>query len=242
MKNLLRRLLRRVGVDVHRYHPNTSRHRAMQLMMRRLSIDLVFDVGANTGQFAQEVLDSEFAGRIVSFEPLSSAHSILLSKSEPIANWRVHPRAAIGDVNGVVEIKISENSVSSSLLPILNSHITSAPESKVIGTELVPLVRLDDVAFEYLRGARFVLLKIDTQGFEWQVLDGANGLLSHIAAVQLELSLVPLYDGQHSWREHIDRMDALGFQLYFTYPAFTDANTGQTLQWDATFVRRALLN
>ena len=106
---------------------------------------------------------------------------------------------------------------------------------------MVSVIRLDDVSAGYLRGAKAVLLKVDTQGFEWDGADGAVETLGKVAAVQLELSLLPLYGGQRLWRDYVDRMEGLGFQLYFVYPAFTDEHTGQTMQWDAMFVRTSLL-
>lgn len=237
----LRGLLRRAGFDLRRYHPSSSQHCAMQLLLRRLQIDLIFDVGANTGQTAEELYGSSFEGRVVSFEPLAAAHAELVHKTMKYPRWTVHSRAAIGAAPGEVTIHVAANSVSSSVLPMLQSHLDAAAGSQTIGTEEVAVVRLDDVVGVYLQGAKAAMLKVDTQGFEWDVLDGAALTLAKVAAVQLELSLVPLYGGQRLWRDYVDRMDAVGFQLYFAYPAFTNERTGQTLQWDGVFVRKSIL-
>lgn len=237
----LRRLLRRVGFDLRRYHPSSSHHCASQLLLRWLQIDLVFDVGANTGQTGEDLFGAGFAGRVVSFEPLAAAHAELARKAAQHAGWTAHPRTAVGAAPGEVTMHVAANSVSSSVLPMLQSHLDAAAGSQTIDSEVAAVVRLDDVAAGYLHGAKAVLLKVDTQGFEWQVLDGATQTLGKLAAVQLELSLVPLYGGQRLWREHVERMERLDFQLYFAYPAFTDERTGQTLQWDAMFVRKSLL-
>ena len=213
----------------------------MQLLLRRLRIDLVFDVGANTGQTGEELFGSGFAGRVVSFEPLAAAHAELVRKAMKNPRWAVHPRAAIGASPGEVTLHVAANSVSSSVLPILQSHLDAAAGSQTIDTEVVAVVPLDAVAGGYLHGAKAALLKVDTQGFEWEVLDGAAKALREVAAVQLELSLLPLYAGQRLWCDYVDRMDGLGFQLYFAYPAFTDTHTGQTLQWDGMFVRKSLI-
>ena len=238
----LRSLLRRAGFDVRRYHPSSSQHCAVQLLLRRLQIDLVLDVGANTGQTGEELFGSGFTGRVVSFEPLAAAHAELVRKAALQPRWTAHPRAAVGAAPGEVTINVAANSVSSSVLPMLQSHLDAAAGSETVGSEAVSVIRLDDVAAGYLQGSKAAMLKIDTQGFEWEVLDGAVQTLGKVAAVQLELSLVPLYGGQRLWRDYVDRMERLDFQLYFAYPAFTDTHTGQTLQWDAMFVRKSLLD
>ena len=237
----LRNLLRCAGFDLRRYHPSSSQHCALHMLLRHLQIDLVFDVGANTGQTGEELFGSNFPGRVVSFEPLAAAHAELARKAERYPRWTVHPRVAVGAASGEVTVNVAANSVSSSVLPMLQSHVNAAPGSQTIGSEFVSVIRLDDVSAAYLLGSKAAMLKVDTQGFEWDVLDGAASTLAKVAAVQLELSLVPLYGGQRLWRDYVDRLDALGFQLYFTYPAFTNEHTGQTLQWDGVFVRKSIL-
>jgi FkbM family methyltransferase len=237
----LRRLVRWAGFDLRYYHPVSSQHSALQLLLRSLQIDLIFDVGANTGQTAVDLFGSGFCGRIISFEPLATAHAELARKAALHPRWTAHPRAALGATPGEVKINVAANSVSSSVLPMLQSHLDAAANSQTVGSESAPVIALDDVAPAYLKGSRAAMLKVDTQGFEWEVLDGAAQTLKNVVAVQLELSLVPLYSGQRLWREYVDRMERLDFQLYFLYPAFADVRTGQTLQWDATFVRRSRL-
>jgi FkbM family methyltransferase len=205
--------------------------------MRKFEIDLVLDVGANIGQFASEIRQCGYAGKIVSFEPLSQAHAELLQTSAGDPMWDAYPRCALGDHNGEVEINIAGNSQSSSILPMLESHRSAAPESEYQGKEIVPIKTLDAIAGQYLKDARAPFLKIDTQGFEWQVLDGARDTLPHIKGVLVELSLVPLYGGQHLWREVIDRLEAEGFILWAFNPVFSDQIMGRTLQVDGVFYR-----
>ncbi len=81
------------------------------------------------------------------------------------------------------------------------------------------------------------MLKIDTQGYEWQVLDGAVATLPRITAVLIEMSLVPLYEGQHLWLEIIARLEAMGFKTWSLQPGFVDPSTGRTLQVDGMFCR-----
>jgi len=241
-KRIIKSMLRNVfGLEVFwaKNLPHTAAQiSAMQIVvsLRKFDIDLVLDVGANKGQFASEIRQCGYAGKTVSFEPLSQAHRELLLSSAADPMWEAFPRCAIGDHNGEVEINIAGNSESSSILPMLESHRSAAPESAYQGKEIVPIKTLDAVAGPYLKDVRAAFLKIDTQGFEWQVLDGARDTLPHIKGILVELSLVPLYEGQHLWREVIDRLEVMGFTLWAFKPVFSDLSQGRTLQIDGVFL------
>lgn len=238
LKDLVRQIFRKLGLVVHRYVPPVPPPPLPIISsLRKFKIDLILDVGANTGQFASEIRQGGYAGRIVSFEPLTQAHAELQQTSEGDPLWDVYPRCALGDHDGEVEINIAGNSQSSSILPMLETHRSAAPESAYQGKEIVPIKTLDAVAGQYLKDARAAFLKIDTQGFEWQVLDGARDTLPHVKGILVELSLVQLYEGQRLWREVIDRLETAGFTLWGFKPVFSDQATGRTLQVDGVFYR-----
>jgi FkbM family methyltransferase len=205
--------------------------------LNRFEVDLVFDIGANVGQFSSELRFFGYKGKIVSFEPLSKAHSELQRVSFGDSEWEIYSRCALGDHNGETEINIAGNSQSSSLLPMLDSHLSAAPHSAYVGRESVPLLTLDSVAPEYLAKYKNPFLKIDTQGFEWQVLGGAKNVLPHMRGVLLELSLIHLYEGEHLWREMIDHLESEGFILWALQQVFTNPLDGRTFQVDGIFFR-----
>jgi len=239
LKHLVRQVFHKMGLDIHRYvAPAPLPLSQIISSFRKFEIDLVLDVGANIGQFASEIRESGYAGKIISFEPLSSAHSSLLQASTGDPKWDVYPRCALGDHDGEVEINIAGNSYSSSLLPMMESHRSAAPDSEYQGKESAPIKTLDSVAEEYLKNSRAPFLKIDTQGFEWQVLDGARTTLPQIKGVLLELSLVPLYEGQHLWMDLLKRLEGEGFELWTFEPVFSDPRDGRTLQVDGIFYRK----
>ena len=124
---------------------------------------------------------------------------------------------------------------------MLKLHSSAASRSAYIDSEKVPLARLDSVACTYLRPDNMLFIKIDTQGFEWPVLDGASETLHQASGLMCELSIHPLYEGQRLWRDIVDRLDCLGFMLYALQEGFTDPRSGQTLQLDAIFLRPELL-
>ncbi len=205
--------------------------------LNRFDVDLVLDVGANVGQFASELRSVGYKGNLVSFEPLSAAHTALSKAAGGDPKWRVQPRSAIGDYDGEIEINIAGNSVSSSVLTMMEAHSSAANDSAYVGAEKVPIFRLDTVAPVYLAKSSRPFLKIDTQGFEWQVLDGTCETLPHVQGVLCELSLVPLYEGQRLWMDMIHRLETEGFTLWSIQKGFTDPRDGRTFQVDAIFFR-----
>jgi len=233
----LQRAMRSIGIDLRRYRPAASEFGRLSSMLACHNVDLVLDVGANTGQFARALRRAGYTQRLVSFEPLSIAHVQLLQASRNDSKWEIAPRAAIGDREDEIEIHIAGNSVSSSALKMLNSHIVAAPDSAYVGSERVPLSRLDTAARSYLKPDTVPFLKIDTQGYEDRVLDGATELLHKAKGLQMELSFVPLYEGQKLFDDLVERLRTLGFSIWAVWPGFCDPQTGRMLQIDATFFR-----
>jgi FkbM family methyltransferase len=233
----VKKTLRRAGIEAHHFTPSASPAAQLAAALRFFGIDLIFDIGANTGQFAKQLRVSGYTGRIVSVEPLSMAHSKLMRDSRYDPKWHIHTRCAIGDHVGEIDLNISSNSVSSSVLPMLPAHSRAESDSAYVGNELVPLTTLDLVIPDYLDRACAPFLKIDTQGYEWFVLDGAVEALPAMRGILIELSLVPLYEGQRLWQECIDRLEAEGFLLWALQPVFVDPANGQSLQLDGLFFR-----
>jgi FkbM family methyltransferase len=239
MKSFLHRALQRFGYDVHRHHAGASAEAQLAAALRSRAFNLVLDVGANAGQFGLKLRGHGYRGRIVSFEPLEEPRRQLIETAAEDGLWEVAERAAIGDRDGEVEIHVSANSYSSSALDVLDTHLRTAPDSRYVGIERVPLRRLDGLDPPYLRPDSIALLKIDTQGYEDRVLDGAAGILPRIAGIQLELSLLPLYAGQKLLPEMLERLRSLGFALWGAWPALADTDTGRLLQVDAILFRPA---
>lgn len=203
----------------------------------RFGCDLVLDVGANTGQYAARLRELGYGGKILSFEPLPDAHAQLLARAAADPLWEVHPRCALGAAAGTGALNVAGNSVSSSLLPMLDLHAAAAPRSIYIGQVETPVTTLDALLESSAGLARRLYLKIDTQGFEAEVLAGCAEVLPRIHAVEIELSLAPLYAGQQSWRWFIDFFESRGFDLWELRSAFRDPRDGRMLQMDGIFRR-----
>jgi hypothetical protein len=120
---------------------------------------------------------------------------------------------------------------------MLASHELAAPNTGYIGIETVPILKLDSIAHKILLNYKKPFLKIDTQGYEWSVLDGVENSISKIHGVLLEMSLVPLYENQYLWEDLILRMNKSGFTLWGIQPGFNDPLSGRSYQVDGIFYR-----
>lgn len=235
IKHKLKRFLWKVGYDISKFRPTSHPIAMRRQIISSYKIDTIIDIGANTGQFARRMRsDINFSGRILSFEPLSSAFHTLQENAKNDPDWEVF-NFAIGDTEEKQEINIAGNSYSSSLLNMLPSHLKSAPESKYIGKETICIKTLDSIFGNLCTTSKNIYLKIDTQGFENKVLKGAENSLKHIDTVQMEMSLVPLYDGEMLLNEMCGIMSKKGYALISIEPAFSDPASGQLLQVDGIF-------
>lgn len=196
-------------------------------------IDLVVDVGAAGGSFGREVRAHGYAGRIVSFEPLSESYDALASSIARDPLWEAR-QCALGEDAGEAVLHVAGNLDSSSLLPMLDAHLEAAPTTAEVRTETVRVSTLD-AEFAGL-DARAPYLKVDTQGFEGPVLRGGPRLLDAVVGLQLELSFVPLYDGGMLIDEAIAFAYDHGFRLASVEQGFA-ASDGRILQIDGVFFR-----
>ena len=167
-------------------------------------INLIYDVGANDGGFAMLKRKEGYRNNIVSFEPLGQAYKALKNNALNDEKWKVHKRVAIGASEGATLINVSGNSYSSSLLPMLNTHLEAASESKYISNEDVEIITLDSIFKQYYHRGDTVAVKIDTQGYESQVLEGLERHFNDVALFQLELSIIPLYEKQELFEYFFD--------------------------------------
>lgn len=219
-------------VVIDRLSRTTPARRAR--FLHDLQITTVLDVGAHVGEYAQELRRFGYNGRIESFEPLPAAFQRLQDRSAGDQRWHCH-QLALSDNAGAVELRVAGNEVSSSLLPMLRRHVEAAPGSAQGDTVQVATARLHDLA---LIGHDRTSLKIDTQGYERHVLDGAAESLANVLLIEIELSLEPLYEGAPDYRTMIDYLAARGFQLVWLQRGFEDARTGELLQCDGFFRRQ----
>jgi FkbM family methyltransferase len=234
---LPQRLARRLGYDLTPRRKARPHEAQLAAVLARFQISCVLDVGANVGQYAAMLRERGFAGRIVSFEPLADAHAALGKRAAADGRWQIAPRLAIGDRDGEVELEVSAESDMSSILSQSDLLRQISPSSAVLRRERVPMARLETAARPYLEPGDRIFLKIDTQGFEPQVLAGAGSLLARLCGLQLEMSLVPCYQGEVGFRAMLDRLAAAGFEPYLFIPGYFERKLSRQLQLDGVFMR-----
>lgn len=241
VKQLLKKALRRAGYVISsydfRYDPSAVRMRFLTSM----GINLIFDVGANAGQYAGHMRTLGYSGRIISFEPLSSAFEKLRVRSAIDPDWEA-VNCALGSCDDIAEINISKNSWSSSLLDMLPAHVEFAPESAYHGKEKIIVRALDSIIEDYYRTGDKLFLKIDTQGFGLRVLQGAEKSLERIVGIHMEMSLAPLYKDEPLLGELVLYMQRKGFILVYIEPEFYNLKTGQQLQVNGLFLKSESLS
>jgi FkbM family methyltransferase len=202
-------------------------------------IDVLFDVGANAGQYAKDSRRQGYRGKIISFEPLPDAHEKLTKNSKKDPLWFVHERAALGSKKGSGIINVSENSYSSSFLKITQKLLSNTPDTRYIKKINVEITTLDSIFNSYVKKSNKVFLKIDTQGFESEVLKGSVKSLRNISGIQLEMSTEPLYQKQKTYEYFLTFLKKYNFRLWSIIPGYWNTKTGQMLQFDGIFIKKA---
>ncbi len=207
----------------------------MLAQMTRQGVDLVLEIGANKGAFAQSLRAVGYTGKIISIEPLSAAFAVLQGKCAQDGNWDCL-NLAIGEVDAETTINVSANSYSSSLLPVRARTLQIEPRIGYVAQETVILRRLDSL-LPTLTDAQRIFLKIDAQGSEQNVIEGGRSIFDRIAMVQMELAWTPSYEGQAEMGHTVDTMRELGLEPGSVAPSWTDRATGLMPEIDVTFFR-----
>lgn len=227
VKRGVRRALRRFDRDISRFSASPAGRRLRILELA--GVDLVLDVGANAGQYGAALRESGFRGRIVSFEPQPEVFARLFELASGDPAWTCQ-NIALGDREGSAELGVGKLSRMSSLLPLRPSLDSGARIT-------VPVRRLDAIARDVLRPDDRPLLKIDTEGYELEVLRGAGAVLRQVRVVEAELLLEPIYEGQPRLDAVIDHLASEGFRLADLVPGYFHWETGRLTYADGIFTR-----
>lgn len=203
----------------------------LKQLLEMLDVNCVLDVGANQGQFAQELRAIGYSGWIVSFEPVGHIFGILAERFAKDQKWK-GLQLALGREDTFAEIYVHELSVMSSILKSIRDEHTTRKES-------IPVRRLDGVLpgiVEQISEPRF-FLKMDTQGFDLEVFSGAQNSLKHIVGMQSELSVQPLYEDMPHYTQVLNAYEEAGFEL-FNLSVVNRIQSGGLLEVNAFFLNR----
>lgn len=236
IKQWIIRLARRRGYDIVRYSLQSHSDTRFIKLLSDHSVNVILDIGANTGQYGDFLRSLGYRGKIISFEPLSTAFADLREKAQHDRDW-VCEHVAIGATSGRTLLHVAANSQSSSILEMLPQHSESAPSSRYIADEEIELKTVDAVVQLYCRDTDRIFLKVDTQGYERRILEGARNSFPHIKGLELEMSMVPLYKGETLFHDMVPYVGTQGFTLMSLEPVFFHPHTGQLLQVNGIFFR-----
>jgi FkbM family methyltransferase len=236
-KRLLVRALRSRGYEIVRRQDVHSLREHLHYVLGGEGIDCVVDVGALRGDYGSFIRSAGYAGPIVSFEPVEDSYRQLVRNSADDPAWTAH-RLALGSGEEVREIAVAAAPEFSSFRPRTDYGAQGfAAQTEVAHTERVEVRRLDAVAHDVLPAdARRLFLKLDTQGWDLDVLEGATGVLDRIAALQVELSVLPIYKGTPTYLEALEEVTRLGFRLTDAVPIVRDRRH-HVIEFDSVLVR-----
>jgi len=230
-QSTVQRVARASGYEIGHYRPRGSRRaRAIE----RARVEMVLDVGANIGTYGEELREFGYRGRIMSFEPRLEPYRQLTVQADADPLWTAY-NTALGPAQDVARINLAGNGASSSLRPMTQLHVDALPTSRYHGDEEVSVRRLDDFT-DGIEGG--LMLKLDVQGFEREVLGGAQDTLRRTAIVECELCVRELYTGQALLPELTAFFTDHGLELTALDPEFTDVATGEILAFDGIFHRQ----
>jgi FkbM family methyltransferase len=226
------RLARRLGYEVRQYTPLRSFAAAREQLLD--GIDVVVDVGANAGQYGEGLRELGYRGRLVSLEPVPEAYAELERRAAADAAWEA-VRVAASDADGELTINVTGDSRSSSVLA-RNERFADKPGWAPRDSVQVAARRLDGLVGELLRDGERAYLKLDVQGYESHVIEGAGDALRRFEAIELELSITPLYEGQPGLTEMLPLLAARGFRPVCLEPILLD-DEGLLMEMDGLFAR-----
>jgi FkbM family methyltransferase len=233
----IKNIFKYFGLDVIRYPSPLLT--AQKLILEKNDFNIVLDIGANEGFYARELWNLGYRQKIISFEPILPAYRELLkyiSKKNTVNHLAVN--CALGEYDGQAEINISENSVSSSLLEATSMLDEVAPAAHYVKKQITPIYKLDTLFKKYCDpGKDIVFMKMDAQGYERNILKGAQNSLPFIKGIQLEVSIVELYQGELLLDEMLPLVKSHGYDLHLLIPGFIEPASGRLLQVDCIFLK-----
>lgn len=203
LRRLFRRVFRYCGFE-RRIAPDFVE------VMHANNIDMVIDVGANDGDFGREIRDRGYKGCIISFEPNPAAFKRLLAATDKDSKWFAH-QCGVGQFDGEATLSVALNDAMSSFKGLTNFGETTGAQQTDSVT--VKVLRLDTFFAEHPDLLRRTYVKIDTQGFELEVLRGAGDMLKRMLVVQAEIALIHTYAGEQDWLSTIIWLREQGFEV-----------------------------
>jgi FkbM family methyltransferase len=195
----------------------------------------VLDIGANVGQFAEEILRVFPSARVLSFEPIPECFKRLEDLALVNPNFKPF-NFALSDRKDTRKFYVSRFRDSSSLNPMKEQHLEAWPHTETEREITVPTFTLD----EWASGQeleRPIFAKFDVQGHEMMALRGGRKTVSMCQRVMIEINFAPLYEGQPTFEELYSEMKGMGFMLDGLVGWLRHPRTQELLSADVIFYK-----
>ena len=215
------------GHDLVTQNKLRSHDRALRTLMEKEKINIVFDIGANEGQFYKYLRDKiHYRGLICCVEPTNQPFSVLEAeiKKDKLA---LAIKGAIGDSNTDLVINTFQDSAINSALEPSETGLNRYGET--IGKETVRCQTFDNlvnhlISTNFLEHNFKAFVKIDTQGFDHAVLSGMKDYLERVQLLQIEASCIPIYTDMPTYLDTLELLNSLGFNPVSFYPVSRNSN------------------
>jgi FkbM family methyltransferase len=244
VKDSVLKVSRSLGYDIVPLREMKERDFALHLreLLARLKVDCVLDVGANVGQYHDFLRDKVFYdGSIISFEPVSRHVEALRERSRADRDWHIEGYA-LGSRDGSMPINVMVSDQFSSFLEPDHDRVKEIAELNTPRHTETVTVRTLDVVLPLLQqriGFERPYLKIDTQGFDIEVLRGAGDSLPAVKALQTEASIIGIYKGMPQYIDTLRYLDERGFDITGLYPVSRDSAL-RLVEFDCVMINRAV--
>ena len=215
MKKIIKNILKNFDYRLIKISKNNNSFDILLNLLIKKKIQFTFDIGANNGQFSKKLRDYGYLDKIVSFEPLSGEYEVLKKNSLNDNKWEIYSKCALGNFDGNININ----------------------EAKMVKKETCPIYKLDTVINELKLQNVNYCMKIDTQGYEKFIIEGAKEYLKNCKILYCEVSLKEVYNSAPLWFEVIDILKSQGFEIASIENGFTEKLNNNLLQADIIFVR-----
>jgi FkbM family methyltransferase len=213
-------------------------HQSIQLAMRLLNQDfIILDIGGGIGA-SLKIFNGYFpVKKIIVFEPVAESYRAIKERFPDHSNIEFI-KAAAGNENTEKEINIAGRITSSSLLPLVadpDSEVFNENNLGQVRVEKIEIVRLDDFLID--NQDRIGIMKIDVQGYEMDVLRGAEMTLKRTDIVVLEANNHDGYKGSAKYYEIDSYLRDHNFTLYNIFPSIVD--NGKLKEWDMIYLNNS---
>jgi len=209
---------------------------SIEELFKVLDIRTVIDVGANRGQYRDFIRNHIcFQGIIISFEPIKELSTYLRHRSIQEDRWIVYD-VALGAKDCDVDLNFMKDDRCSSLHMPLHSEIFEEG-NEIDHVEPVSMRRLDGILGEIRRTHDLgnIFLKLDTQGHDLEVVKGISDF-TQIAAIQSEVSSVPIYENIPTIAESLQFFKERRFEVAGMFPVNHDT-LNRVVEFDCVMVK-----